>query len=222
MNKKPTDEAPEYGSCPLCAENRISLFFKDNTREYLLCRQCALIFVPSEYQLSAGEEKARYDLHQNNSEDEGYRSFLSRLSIPLLERLPPRQSGLDFGCGPGPVLSMMLEEEGHSMTLFDPYYRNNPEVLNRCYDFITATEVLEHLSAPGFELGRLLGMLRPGGYLGIMTKMATDLEAFSLWHYIQDDTHISFFSRQTFEYLAELHKVSLEFIENDVILMRKP
>ena len=41
------------------------------------------------------------------------------------------------------------------------------------------------------------------------------------WHYKNDQTHVVFFSRQTFEYLAERDKLDLEFIGNDVILLRK-
>ncbi len=212
---------PETEICPLCSNDNILFYHSDKEREYFKCCACSLVFVPEFYHLSPEEEKKRYHLHQNNAEDEGYRRFLSRLAVPLLDRLPPDQSGLDFGCGPGPVLAMMLEEAGHRMSLFDLYYHNEPETLKGCYDFITATEVAEHLAAPGIALGRLIGMLKSGGYLGLMTKLVTDPDAFSRWHYIQDDTHISFFSRDTFEYLAERHNTALEFIGNDVILLRK-
>lgn len=208
-------------NCPLCTGRNIISYHRDKFRDYLCCSDCGLVFVPSEYHLNTVDEKARYDLHQNNPEDEGYRRFLSRLSSPLIERLPPGQNGLDFGCGPGPTLSIMMETAGHSVALFDPYYHNNPEALNLNFDFITATEVIEHMSAPGIEFCSLFYMLKKGGTLGLMTKMVKNREAFSSWHYIQDDTHISFFSKKSFEYLAEYHNAELEFVENDVILMRK-
>jgi len=55
-----------------------------------------------------------------------------------------------------------------------------------------------------------------------MTKQVIDLEAFACWHYKYDPTHVTFFSRATFRYLAERDKLELEFIGNDVILLRKP
>ncbi|MBI9104323.1 MAG: class I SAM-dependent methyltransferase [Spirochaetales bacterium] len=207
--------------CPLCEDNKISHYYSDRSRDYLRCSNCGLIFVPESFHLEPGAEKSRYDLHQNSPEDEGYRRFLFRLAGPLLKRLKPGQSGLDFGCGPGPVLSIMLEEAGYPMSLYDPFYNNNLSVLENSYDFVTATEVAEHFSLPGIEFKRLFGMLKEGGTLGIMTKLVLDLEAFTHWHYIQDDTHIAFYSRRSFEYLAGLYDAYLEFIGKDVIFMRK-
>ena len=82
----------------------------------------------------------------------GYRAFLNRLAKPLKERLSPNSLGLDFGAGPGPTLSLMLQEAGHEMSIYDPFFSKNPSAMNQVYDFITATEVVEHLHHPGREL----------------------------------------------------------------------
>ena len=215
--------ANEYyeSHCPLCTGDAIVLFFEDTKRNYLRCDSCSLIFVPGHFWLSAEEEKSEYDRHENDPQDLGYRKFLSRLSAPLLQRLEPAQQGLDFGCGPGPTLSRMLEEYGHQMDLYDPFYYNNPLLFSTQYDFICATEVVEHLREPAKEFGILFGMLKKGGWLGIMTKLTLDKQAFSRWHYIRDMTHICFYCRSTFEYLAQRFNAEIEFIGNDVILLRK-
>jgi len=215
------DRGTEDNKCPLCSGIMISPYFQDSRRDYLQCGNCSMVFVPEPFQLSREAEKAVYDLHRNTPEDQGYRRFLSRLANPMKERLPAHQSGLDFGCGPGPVLSLMLEEGGHRMSLYDPYYFNESAVLDEKYDFITATEVTEHLCNPAREFRSLFNMLKDGGLLGIMTKLVIDPDAFSRWHYIHDLTHICFYSRRTFEYLADLYNTDLEFIGNDVIIMRK-
>ncbi len=54
-----------------------------------------------------------------------------------------------------------------------------------------------------------------------MTKLVIDKEAFRSWHYIRDMTHISFYSRPTFEYIAEQFNAELTFISSDVILLMK-
>src|SRR5690606_3632388 len=136
-------------------------------------------------------EKAHYDLHQNSPHDPGYRGYLGRLFQPMVKRLAPTASGLDFGCGPGRTLSVMFEESGSRVRLYDPYYARDEQALARSYDFVTATEVVEHFSAAGEELDRLWSLLKPGGCLGIMTKLALDKAAFSRWHYKNDPTHIS-------------------------------
>ena len=107
------------------------------------------------YHPTPQEEKAQYDLHENDPHDLGYRKFLSRLTDPLLAKLPPHSYGLDYGCGPGPTLSVMMHEAGHSMALHDPIYHPNPDALSRSYQFITATEVFEHLHQPARDLDSL-------------------------------------------------------------------
>ena len=207
--------------CPLCGGHSIAAYHADQRRDYLQCPLCGLVFVPAYQQLSQQDEKAIYDQHQNCADYQGYRQFLKRLIDPLLDRLEAGSQGLDFGCGPGPTLSVMMEEQGHIMALYDLYYANNPAALERQYDFITSTEVIEHLAHPGAELQRLWSLLAPGGYLGLMTKQVKDRKSFANWHYKNDLTHISFFARQTFAYLGRQWGSTPEFLGADVIIFRK-
>jgi len=208
--------------CPLCKtiESR-ALFYQDNQRDYHRCNICCLIYVSPSQLPSKEFEKTEYDKHQNSPDDPGYRSFLSRLFTPVQTKLAPHSHGLDFGSGPGPTLSVMFEEEGHKMSLYDPIYARNTNVLAREYAFITASEVVEHLHDPAKDLTLLWSLLKPGGCLGIMTKLALDKTAFSKWHYKNDLTHVSFFSKKTMEWQAEKWKAELRFIGNDVILFQK-
>lgn len=207
--------------CPLCEETNTKFYFEDRRRQYFQCSRCELVFVPPEMRLDAVAEKAMYDLHDNDPEDERYRRFLSRLADPLTERLEPNSHGLDFGCGPGPTLSLMLEEAGHNMALYDVYYYPEQKALENRYDYLTSTEVIEHLYQPDKVWQQWLNLVKPGGWIGLMTKLVKDVEAFAGWHYKNDITHVCFYSRRTFQYLAERDKLQLEFIGNDVILLRK-
>lgn len=208
-------------SCPLCQSSSLSDYHRDRRRTYLFCIKCHLVFVPKQFHVDEIEEKRIYDLHENKPEDSGYRRFLSRLSTPLLEHLGECNKGLDFGCGSGPALAAMLVEKGHLMSLYDIIYFDNKEVLDDEYDFICATEVFEHLRHPAEEISRLFTMLKRGGWLAIMTKLVLDKEAFSKWHYIQDQTHICFYSKETFQFLSEQYDCELYFIDKDVVFMRK-
>jgi 2-polyprenyl-3-methyl-5-hydroxy-6-metoxy-1,4-benzoquinol methylase len=180
------------------------------------------VFAEPDQWLDGEAEKAVYDLHENNPEDEGYRRFLSRVYQPLNERIPANSTGLDFGCGPGPTLSVMFEESGHQVALYDVYYYPDNTPLTQQYDFVTSTEVIEHLYQPAVVWQQWLSLLKPGGWLGLMTKMVKSREAFGTWHYRHDPTHVCFYSRETFIYLAKRDGLALEFIANDVILLRKP
>jgi len=212
---------PASDNCPLCSGQAVANYHRDQRRAYLQCSACQLVFVPQRFHLADDLEKAEYDLHENDPQDLGYRSFLNRLAQPLLEKLQPGSAGLDFGSGPGPCLSLILEEQGHSVALYDLYYANHPELLESQYDFITATEVVEHLARPLFELSRLWGMLRPGGHLAIMTKLVASPDKFTHWHYKSDPTHISFFSVATFAYLGRRLGSAPQFIGADVIIFEK-
>lgn len=116
----------------------------------------------------------------------------------------------------------MFREVGHTVALYDHFYAKNPAALQQTYDFITATEVVEHLHDPATILSQLWTLLKPGGYLGLMTKLVQDQEAFTTWHYKNDLTHVCFFSRATFEWLAHQWQAELEFFDNDVMLFHKP
>ncbi len=207
--------------CPLCTSETAITIHSDKDREYLQCQTCQLLFVPTKYFLSLEQEKARYDTHQNSPNDPRYRAFLNRLFIPLEKRLAPASRGLDFGSGPGPTLSVMFEEAGHPMAIYDHFYAPTTEVLGTEYDFITATEVIEHLHHPRQELDRLWTILKPGGVLGIMTQLAPNHDAFAQWYYTRDPTHVCFFRRATFEWLAVQWEAALTFELNDVMVLEK-
>ena len=211
----------EATACPLCPTPVGAPYHRDRQRPYLQCPACCLVFVPPAYHLSAGAEKAEYDLHQNDPSDAAYRRFLSRLFKPVQARLKAGSQGLDFGSGPGPTLSVLFGEAGHDMGLYDTYYAPDPAAWTRQYDFITASEVVEHLRRPGMELARLWAHLKPGGILGLMTKLVLDRTAFACWHYKNDRTHVAFFSRPTFAWLGRQWGVKPEFIGSDVILFEK-
>lgn len=212
---------PGERHCPLCGAEQTQFYYEDACRPYYCCGCCGLVFVPGRYHLDRNAEKAEYDLHRNEVDDPGYRAFLSRLSVPLLERLPAGARGLDFGCGPGPALAAMLEEAGHAVSLYDSFYYPDVSVLNDEYLFVCATEVVEHLHAPGRELDRLWSLLAPGGWLGVMTKLVRDREAFAGWHYKNDATHVCFFSRATWRWWSQRNGARVEFVGADVILLQK-
>ena len=206
--------------CPLCYSTHNTLFAQDK-RDYYRCLKCALVFVPYKQFLSLEAEKAIYDQHENSLDDQGYLHFLKRLFIPLSSLLTTPKAGLDFGCGSGPALAAMCEAAGHTMMLYDPVYAPNIKALQQSYDFITATEVVEHLHDPNTELKRLWACLKPGGILAIMTKRVLDQEAFSHWHYKNDLTHVIFFSETTFQWLAQHWQAQLLIPEKDVVIFIK-
>ncbi len=166
-------------------------------------------------------EYSRYLLHENDPKDPRYRNFLSRLADPLIKKLQPGMVGLDYGCGPGPALGQMLGEIGHEIHFYDPFFRPDASVLNRKYDFIVCSEVVEHFHKPADEFERLDKMLNPSGWLGMMTSFLTDDLQFANWHYRRDPTHVVFYSQETFRYIAGQLGWNCEIPAKNVVLMQR-
>ncbi len=208
-------------NCPLCRHSATGHYHSDKKRPYISCSNCHLIFVPQQYLPLLKQERAIYDLHNNDVNDPGYRRFLNRLIEPLKKHIKVGDRGLDFGCGPGPALSMILEEQGYAMDNYDPYYSPEEGLLKQHYQFICSTEVLEHIHQPMPVLLALWQQLKPSGVLAIMTKRATTQTAFKSWHYINDPTHVRFYSDKTFKHIAQLLNAELYLPEKDVAILVK-
>ena len=127
-----------------------------------------------------GGERAHYLHHENHPDDPGYRRFLSRLAGTLLERLPPGLGGLDYGCGPGPALAAMLREAGHKVAVYDPFFRPDPAPLRERYDLPAARQ--PSISMIGRRIDRFDRLLRPGGWLGLMTCFQHCARILELFH----------------------------------------
>lgn len=210
-------------ACLLCQARETSVYFEADRRAYYECARCGLVFVPAPYWPTRDQARSRYDQHRNWPDDSGYRSFLSRPMRAVTDRVAPPALGLDFGSGPGPTLSRMLEDAGYSVRLYDPLYAPDETALGRSYDFVTCTEVIEHLGDPVRELRRLVDRLAPGGWLIVQTQLRPARERFtSTWRYRRDPTHVAFYSAATFAYLSGMLGCRLERASDDVFCLGRP
>ena len=206
-------------NCTLC-HAPATFFCEDKKRPYFRCTECDLVFAAPNSHLSDNDEKAIYDFHENSPDDLRYRQFLSQLSDPLLAALKPGLRGLDYGCGPGPTLNLMLQEQGMRVDLYDVFYFPDKSQLQSAYDFVTATEVVEHFINPRISWTELFSWLKPNGLLGVMTSLnnrATPAE-FKNWKYKNDPTHISFYSKATIAWLSQRFEVDYRILNERVIL----
>ncbi|HEX6587757.1 MAG TPA: class I SAM-dependent methyltransferase [Longimicrobiales bacterium] len=206
--------------CPLCGESALTALGRVHGRDFHDCDSCGLAFVDPFQRLSAEDERARYATHRNDPGDAGYRAFLARVADPLLARVAPDAEGLDYGSGPGPTLSRMLSEAGRPTRDYDPYFAPDATALARTYDFVTCTETAEHFFEPAAEFARLAELLKPGGWLGLMTTMREEAQPFADWWYARDPTHVCFYRWRTMEWIAARHGWSLERPHPNVALFR--
>ena len=209
--------------CPLCLNTATTHYHTDKIRQYWHCPVCQLVFASRQSLLANDAELAIYQQHQNDPADAGYRQFLNKLALPLLERLGKAPlMGLDFGAGPGPTLYLLLEQGGHQVSNYDPYFAPDAQLLQRTYDFICSTEAIEHFYQPATEWQLWLKLLKVEGWLGLMTRLRPEHTAdFAKWHYKNDPTHVSFFHADTFHWLAQRDGFSVEIIGPDVVILQR-
>lgn len=208
-------------ACPVCAASA-DHFLLVAGRDYFHCPACQARFLDPAQRLLRDAERAHYLHHENDAADPRYRRFLAKLAEPLMARLAPSSQGLDYGCGPGPALAAMLHEAGHDVALYDPFFAPDPAPLRGTYDFVTCTEVAEHFHHPEQEFDRLRRLVRPGGWLAIMTCFQTEDARFADWHYRKDPTHVVFYREETFRHLAAAWGWSCEVPVRDVALLQRP
>ncbi|HEU4748396.1 MAG TPA: class I SAM-dependent methyltransferase [Gemmatimonadaceae bacterium] len=209
--------------CPLCGAPLTDRYYTTAKPEnYFRCPDCTLIHLDPSGRLSLPEERARYDLHRNDSGDEGYVQFLRRLADPMIESIRPGARGLDFGCGPAPVLSDLLTSAGFPCAAYDPLFCPDVSLLSRRYDFVTCSEVVEHVHEPALLFPLLQRLLMPGGVLGVMTRFYGDDSGFATWWYRRDPTHVCFYAEPTMRWIADHYGWSVSFPRSDVALFRSP
>ena len=192
-----------YISCPLCLSDS-QFFCEFRQKEYYRCGNCQAVLMDPAYFPTPGQEKKRYMEHNNDVNDPGYQSFVMPVVNEVLSNFTKESKGLDLGAGTGPVISKLLKEKGYSIVLYDPFFFNEPTLLEIKYDYIICCEVIEHFHNPRREFKLLRSILRPGGSLFCMTELYTGNINFQGWWYKNDETHVIFY-----------HPVSLEWIKSN-------
>lgn len=191
---------------------------------YYHCSNCEYIFKhPSVYK-EINDQKERYDLHENEDDNEGYRAYFKRFLDFVLPLVQKPKNALDFGCGKSTLLASMLKEEGIDCDYYDPLYHPDGLDEDKKYDLIVSTEVFEHLQQPKEVFESLLKRLNSGGYLAIQTEFhPNEMGSFMHWYYTQDPTHIVFFTVETFEVLSTLCQCRLvdDNGKNIVVIKKK-
>ncbi|MDG5799261.1 class I SAM-dependent methyltransferase [Marinilabiliaceae bacterium ANBcel2] len=176
-----------------------------------------LIFKDPKNFLSPESEKKRYKEHNNQPDNKGYVNFLSKALEPTLPFLKEAMSGLDFGCGPNPVLASMIKKKGFECDHYDPFFY--PELPDERKEFIFATECFEHFFNPANELQLISSLLCPSGTITIMTNQWDESTDFNSWYYLKDNTHIAFYHSATFDFICKKFGFSKEYDDGESVVV---
>ncbi|WP_037410815.1 class I SAM-dependent methyltransferase [Shewanella fidelis] len=205
--------------CPLCHSDNTNRFYANKKRCLYHCHQCQLVFADANSHLPPLAEKQKYSQANNKQKS------LARFILELVEQCDDGCKpllGLSFGRTLDAKTLRKIHKQGHQLNQYDPNLAPWNSSLKQEYDFICCYRVFEHFRFPYKEWQLLSQLLKPGGWLAICTPLLSDLAAFDKWHHKNNLTHVSFYQRATFEFLANKHGFKLLFAANDLILVQKP
>ena len=205
-------------NCILCQSYKTSLYYQDHNRRFLNCDTCGCVFIPHKDLPKPEEEKTRYLAHQNDVEDGGFQKFVTPMVEAILANHSPKDMGLDFGAGTGPVVSKLLGDLNYKIALYDPFFHPNKAALKNTYEFIVCCEVIEHLHNPLKEFVLLKKLLKKKGILYCMTDLLPEKEGFKNWYYKNDFTHVIFYTPKTLQWIKK--KVGFKHLEIEHRLLK--
>lgn len=217
--------------CPICSDEPVSVGTRVgrlDARQYLYlhCPTCRLSFVADprsdfesiyteEYYKGLGADPmVDYEYELTNPE-KTIRNYEWRGLLSVYRQLSPQPGRwLDFGCGCGGLVAF-AGQHGIDIVGFDEGWGAQAgrsagiRILTReelladteKFDFISAVEVIEHVSDPVALLATIRSLLKPGGVLFLTTGNARPWRGnLFKWGYLSaPEVHISFFEPETLE-----------------------
>lgn len=205
-------------NCLICSSDTYTKMDRQG-RTYHFCTNCQFITLDQSLVLPFDQERERYELHNNSSDNEGYKlwlkSFIDRAVRPYINH---KSRILDFGSGPNPLLQKILNDDGYKIDIYDKHFYTHP--FSGLYDMIISTEVIEHIYDPLKQVGQLKSHLNLKGFLALKTSLRPlSDDAFLTWWYKEDRTHISFLSLKAIDIISRKTGLQVYFCDNRSIII---
>lgn len=203
--------------CNICQHDTIPKRHPKTKEWFHFCLNCEFVQKDSSHYLSEKKEFTQYEFHENSINDPNYVAFFEKfLREAVFPYAPKGKQALDFGSGPSPVLSQLMERDyGYDFTIYDKFYAPDTSYTKKNYDLITCTEVIEHIEKPLPVFKEWKSLMKNDGILSVMTLLHPQKEEdFWNWFYIRDLTHISFFSAKTMAVVAEMVGLNILYCDN--------
>ena len=206
--------------CKICGSKIKTEYDNEMKCNFHFCDSCGFIFKDDADYLDNNTEYKRYASHNNSFESPGYVKMFRDFLLKIDDYIDYDSLVLDYGCGPGPVLSEMMASKGSKTKTYDLYFPHSVDYDEYLYDIITVTEVIEHFKDPMDDLRKSLKLLKQGGLLVIRTSFIK--QPFMKWWYKRDHTHVSFFNDSVFNKISEILNLEIVFSDHfDTVIFKK-
>lgn len=209
--------------CRVCGQPSYLIF--EDKRPFYVCRNCGLIF--TECTLSQEEIHQHY---QSQYVHEFDWNAEARAILDLVNFASTPKKIFDFGSGSG-RLTDTLRSMGYEVDNYEPMlhgdfasnkYRDN-------HDLVILNQVIEHTDDIMKIFDDITAVTKPGGIILITTVMTDAIiakadqfqESFKDWWYKDDQTHISFFCKQTFEFICSMKQLKMLAISPKCLILQK-
>ena len=94
--------------CKICLNDVKAIYDEQFDVNYYYCTNCRFLFMEADKILPPQQEQKRYQCHTNTLDDIDYvdmlKAFINKSITPFQQNI---KTALDFGSGPGPVLSTL-------------------------------------------------------------------------------------------------------------------
>jgi hypothetical protein len=209
-------------NCLVCSSSSLRLL-KTPRKKFFRCGGCGFSFLHPDFLPSEEAALARYTLHQNDDDNEGYHHYISKIIDRALFYAGNVETVVDWGSGPNPLASKIMREKGLSVFSWDPNFSANENPRKAFYDAGICIEAAEHFINPQKDFAAFFAALKLGAYAFIHTHLApNDDDDFLRWWYTEDITHVSFYNKRSLEILGNMNRAKLITIEdNKLVVFRK-
>ncbi len=192
---------------------------------YFECTSCKFLFSTN---IDSKDHTDIYDETYWNGQDPDWSGRVNQtlrlvlMANTLLNKNPWELEILDFGCGMGTFVQSSrehLQMKTFGTDIIQPkfgkeWFSRNPA--KGYFDIVVACEVIEHLPDPVGILSEAVSFLKPGGVLAFQTAQYDPNSCDRDWWYLGPaNGHISLYSREAFNILADRLGVHKKLMWND-------
>ena len=204
-------------NCLVCYSQNLKMIQLEVKGSFWGCLDCEYVFKDAKQRLILKDETQRYREHNNDLNDSRYLEYLLKTFNKISTYLSGDEKVIDYGCGPTKGLEKALEKTGYDVTSFDPIFF--PKNLDKKVqaDVIFCSEAIEHSYEPIKVFDHWEALISGKGWVTLRTAFHPGLDHLKGWWYLNDPTHVGFFSEATWKWIAEKYSWKIDHMHSPYV-----